>query len=564
MTLVSCQGPVSTGKALRGCTGTALAFQVDSQNSKYAQHSPASGSPITGKTELRTRSNGSSLRKRSIAGIIPEQPEHAAKEEIQRSCTFENLKVRFAEELGNADAPAVVRCADVQLFSGQCLPQRMYETLFQITKRNMEVLYNDSAPYWSWNDDKKREEIRNVNMRYILVSCPKSDAQVCNDVLREVISNVERSTPQPPGGVFTPQPEEADENVLGFVGFTLSEQLNIRHVYIHELQLVAKSRGQGVGSFLMRLVEGIGRTLGMRLILLTALANNGGAIRFYNKLGFSVDEVSPGPCFSITNSKHEIMSKVLDRKLLRYNCTVRGCRVGFRFKDSLHRHRCSKHGHAWPYPCTQPDCKSSGVIRLYQHVRHLEYKHGIIVEASNLAKKRRKRRSILLAPRPSSKQRKRSATSGAAPDNDYVLALKLQENEIRRSDCNKSPLTGEHPITSEPTSSRSGEPLEQHPPVQAEAQGINTNDNEQQPCLPAEGSKPTVVSEGSSTSGGVVQKAQASGLEESCTEGQPLISRRSSPEVLKKSKKSKTKVVDPDWLFALELQVSAEITAVQL
>lgn len=552
MTLVSCQGPVSAGKSLGGCTRSALPFKVEAHGSEFGRES-AGGRRRLGTIVRRGRSVGCSLRNRRQTKMTASAstPEKVAKVEVQKSCTFEELSSRFRAELEKASVPSVVADGEVSLFSGDFLSRQTYETLFRITKSNMQALYDDSAPYWSWSDDKKREEIRNGNMRYIIVSEPRSVSEVCKDVLGQIVSKVEQCAAEQLNTLSVVNEEQPDEKVLGFVGFTLSEQLNIRHVYIHELQLVAASRGCGVGSFLMRLVESIGVGLGMRLILLTALANNVGAIRFYNKLGFSVDEVSPGPCFSISNSKHEIMSKVLDRKLLRYNCTVIGCRVGFRFKDSLHRHRCTKHGYAWPYPCTQPDCKSPGVIRLYQHVRHLEYKHGIIVEASNLAKKKRKRRSVLIGPR-SSRQRKRAAASPAAAENDYLLALKLQETEIRRSGKEESELADPAKLplpTSDPNTIQT-EKLPFTDVAQPSADSGNVEPIDVEQVLATE------IGEGALVCGAAPDKvmvASSTLVTTPTTVGGESASLRKRS----KSKKKKKKHVDPDWLFALELQVSS-------
>ena len=53
-------------------------------------------------------------------------------------------------------------------------------------------------------------------------------------------------------------------------------------------------RQKGLGSALMGLIDSIGIITQMHLIMLTVLTNNQAASRFYARLGFAVDEASPG------------------------------------------------------------------------------------------------------------------------------------------------------------------------------------------------------------------------------------------------------------------------------
>ena len=86
-------------------------------------------------------------------------------------------------------------------------------------------------------------------------------------------------------------------------------------VYLYELHLGEKLRGDGLGTRLMQLVEGAGRNAGMEKAMLTVYKANEGARKFYGKLGYTVDEFSPEPkrlrSGVVKECDYEILSKVL-------------------------------------------------------------------------------------------------------------------------------------------------------------------------------------------------------------------------------------------------------------
>ncbi|KAI9248798.1 hypothetical protein BDA99DRAFT_445958 [Phascolomyces articulosus] len=108
-------------------------------------------------------------------------------------------------------------------------------------------------------------------------------------------------------------------DLMGFVSFqilheeTMDDDIMAQAAYCFELQLVPNARNQGLGEFLMQLLERIGSYWKMDKVMLTVFKANKGAIRFYmEKLGFTLDEISPGACLSALQARrfdYEILSK---------------------------------------------------------------------------------------------------------------------------------------------------------------------------------------------------------------------------------------------------------------
>ena len=84
-----------------------------------------------------------------------------------------------------------------------------------------------------------------------------------------------------------------------------------------ELQLAPAARGNGLGKFVMQLLELMATKHKMQFMMLTVFKINDGAMRFYlDKLKYSVDETSPSRCAVDDESSYEILSKCLDKSLI--------------------------------------------------------------------------------------------------------------------------------------------------------------------------------------------------------------------------------------------------------
>ncbi|ORZ14807.1 hypothetical protein BCR42DRAFT_58534 [Absidia repens] len=94
---------------------------------------------------------------------------------------------------------------------------------------------------------------------------------------------------------------------------TMDDDYMAEVAYCYELQLVEAARNQGLGEYLMGLLFQIGHHWKMEKVMLTVFKDNKGAMRFYTKkIGFKLDEISPGACLSPRKARkfdYEILSK---------------------------------------------------------------------------------------------------------------------------------------------------------------------------------------------------------------------------------------------------------------
>ncbi|KAI8617505.1 hypothetical protein BC830DRAFT_1062388 [Chytriomyces sp. MP71] len=82
-----------------------------------------------------------------------------------------------------------------------------------------------------------------------------------------------------------------------------------------ELQLAPAHRNTGLGALLMRFLEHAGAVHGLRKAMLTVFKANTGALRFYARLGYTPDRISPSMCMSERRAarySYEILGKKLD------------------------------------------------------------------------------------------------------------------------------------------------------------------------------------------------------------------------------------------------------------
>lgn len=106
--------------------------------------------------------------------------------------------------------------------------------------------------------------------------------------------------------------------VLGFLSFmiTLDDDYEYPVLYIYEIHLSSEFRSCGLGAHLMQIAEHIGRGVGVTKTMLTVFASNKAAERFYRRLEYSKDEISPEPRILrnglVKPVDYMIMSKVLE------------------------------------------------------------------------------------------------------------------------------------------------------------------------------------------------------------------------------------------------------------
>lgn len=114
-----------------------------------------------------------------------------------------------------------------------------------------------------WSPTKKRKEMKLPDLRYLLLV--NSSAQ------------------------------DVETEVEGFLSFMLTYEDGHEVIYCYELHIAPRLQGLGLGKHLMGLMEKTGINAGVEKSMLTVFMENEAALKFYDKLGYTEDEYSPGP-----------------------------------------------------------------------------------------------------------------------------------------------------------------------------------------------------------------------------------------------------------------------------
>ncbi|KAF4761639.1 hypothetical protein N7455_000497 [Penicillium solitum] len=205
----------------------------------------------------------------------------------------------------------------VEIYSAATISAADLEACLDLIEETSSEAYSASPAGWSRT--KKRKEMKLPDMKYL--------------ILRDT-PNSSDSSGQFPGenndvddnNASSPSPKESDEsipssgtgspNVLGFLSFMVTYEDGKEVVYCYEIHLSPAARGRGVGRLLMGQMEGIGRAVGLEKSMLTVFKSNEIARRFYERLGYEVDEYSPRPRMlrngTIKDVDYLILSKVLE------------------------------------------------------------------------------------------------------------------------------------------------------------------------------------------------------------------------------------------------------------
>jgi hypothetical protein len=151
------------------------------------------------------------------------------------------------------------------------------EQCFELITLTSSSAYQASG--LGWIPDKKRQEMRLPDMRYLIVR---------NSAAGHA-GHAEKGEGEGEGE------EKEKVQVEGFCSFMLTYEDGREVVYCYELHLAPRLRRLGLGKKLMGLVEGVGRKVGVEKAMLTVFVENRGGRRFYEGLGYKVDEYSPRP-----------------------------------------------------------------------------------------------------------------------------------------------------------------------------------------------------------------------------------------------------------------------------
>lgn len=161
------------------------------------------------------------------------------------------------------------------------------EACFRLVERTSSADYKASSVGWS--PATKREEMADGDMKYLLLTA-------CDSGHNSV-----------------------EYRIYGFLSFMLTREDNLPVIYCYEIHLRPGLQGRGIGKRLMGIMENIGRKVGVRKTMLTVFSRNEGGRRWYQRIGYKVDESSPTPKRlrggKIKEPSYFILSKELGKNL---------------------------------------------------------------------------------------------------------------------------------------------------------------------------------------------------------------------------------------------------------
>jgi len=129
------------------------------------------------------------------------------------------------------------------------------EWVFDLTKRNMETLYETSD--WGWRDKDKREELGEESAWYL----------ICKD---------------------------HDGNNVAFVHFRFDLEDDVEVLYLYEIQMEKQIRRKGLGRFLVTALTLMAKKYEMEKVCCTVFQHNHDSMSFFkDTCRFEVDETSP-------------------------------------------------------------------------------------------------------------------------------------------------------------------------------------------------------------------------------------------------------------------------------
>ncbi|KAK4884244.1 hypothetical protein RN001_000515 [Aquatica leii] len=156
------------------------------------------------------------------------------------------------------------------------LEDNVKEWIFNLTKQNMEEMYNNCS--WGWNDKKKQEELMDESAWYLIAKL-------------------------------------VDGKLLGFSHFRFDIDEGIEVLYCYELQLEVDVQRKGLGKFMMQILELMAFMNNMKKVVLTVLKNNDNS-HFFKAINYQIDDSSPiDEDDDDEEYPYEILSKI-NKKLL--------------------------------------------------------------------------------------------------------------------------------------------------------------------------------------------------------------------------------------------------------
>lgn len=181
---------------------------------------------------------------------------------LQSSVSKESLTIHIGPSEGSTDLPSPPPSTTLSLTyaTSSQLSEDQINVCLDLFRRNMAKQYEASS--WGLDMEEKLLELKHERARFLLL---------CSD--------------------------NNDRKLAAFVHFRFEyddeESPSCAVLYVYEIQIEDTFRRHGIGRKLMGIVEVIAAKEEMSKALLTVFKANHAAMRFYEDLGYAIDDTSP-------------------------------------------------------------------------------------------------------------------------------------------------------------------------------------------------------------------------------------------------------------------------------
>lgn len=163
------------------------------------------------------------------------------------------------------------------------LKDSILESCLALFQANMKEMYKQSS--WGFNMEEKRQELSHMHARYLVVTRRKEDN--CTTIDQDQVL------------AFTHFRFEVDDD----------DEPTQEVLYLYEIQIDPMVQRNGLGRRIMHLIELIAKEMNMKKVMLTVFKHNESAMRFYERLDYTIDVTSPSQFGE--NADYEILSKIV-------------------------------------------------------------------------------------------------------------------------------------------------------------------------------------------------------------------------------------------------------------
>ncbi|KAJ5543273.1 hypothetical protein N7535_005701 [Penicillium sp. DV-2018c] len=205
-----------------------------------------------------------------------------------------NLSIQVQNQSQQSQAGATL---PLEIYSSATISASDLEACLDLIEQTSSEDYAAAAS-GGWSRTKKRKEMKLPDMKFLIlrdVSKPCSDSSGTDAAAEKRSQVTDRTASSGNSDEVVQASDGGSPNVLGFLSFMVTYEDGKEVVYCYEIHLSPAARGRGLGRVLMDWMESIGRAVGLEKAMLTVFKSNNVARRFYERLGYEVDEFSPRP-----------------------------------------------------------------------------------------------------------------------------------------------------------------------------------------------------------------------------------------------------------------------------